>query len=133
MTGIPRVAFSLISVALVLAFWKFPLSLPDAIGDNFEKLGIATYGVYLLHPIVIHWTEKSLRYFGVYEQHLFVLLVLGITIPLALFIFRVFESPMIKLGKRITQAKPQSRLPQKPKKPPSCHNKRAHMRFAETM
>jgi peptidoglycan/LPS O-acetylase OafA/YrhL len=105
-TGIPRVAFSLISVALVLAFWKFPLSLPDAIGDNFEKLGIATYGVYLLHPIVMHWTEKGLRYFGVYEQHLFVLLVLGITIPLALFIFRVFESPMIKLGKRITQARP---------------------------
>jgi peptidoglycan/LPS O-acetylase OafA/YrhL len=104
-TGGHRVAFSLISAAIVLAFYKCPQFLPDAIGDRFEQLGIATYGVYLLHPIVMYWTSKSLRTLGIYEGHVFVLLVIAITISLALIIFTVYESPLIRLGKRITPSR----------------------------
>jgi peptidoglycan/LPS O-acetylase OafA/YrhL len=105
-TGIPRVVFSLISVAIVLAFWKCPPLLPSVIGDRLEQLGVATYGVYLLHPIVMQWTQKRLRVLGIFEPHLFVLLVVGITISLALLTYRFLESPLTQLGKRITQVRP---------------------------
>jgi exopolysaccharide production protein ExoZ len=104
-TGVPRLAFSVISVAIVLGFWKCPPRLPDFIGNRLEQLGVATYGVYLLHPLVMQWTQPRLEALGIYEWHVFVLLVVGTTIALALFTYRFLESPLIKLGKRLTQVR----------------------------
>jgi exopolysaccharide production protein ExoZ len=103
--GIARMALSLASAVAVLVCWKCPPRLPEAIGNRFEQLGVATYGVYLLHPIVMESTQKRLQAWGIYEWHFFALLVVGITIALALFTFRFYESPLIQLGKRVTQTR----------------------------
>ena len=58
-TGVNRVAMSLISLTIVIAFYKCPPCLPPFIGNKLEQLGIATYGVYLLHPIVMDITRSK--------------------------------------------------------------------------
>lgn len=103
-TGTNRIAMSLISVAIVIAFYKCPPALPQWPGDKFERLGIATYGVYLLHPIVIDWTRLAFQSFRIHNPYLFASLVIVLTITLALISFRIVESPLIRLGKRLTRS-----------------------------
>lgn len=102
-TGVNRVAMSLIALTIVFAFYKCPPTLPKFLGDKFEQLGIATYGVYLLHPIVLDFTRGAFQMLGVHIKYLPTLLAIGLTIVLAIFTFRFFESPLTKLGKRVTQ------------------------------
>jgi exopolysaccharide production protein ExoZ len=101
-TGLNRVALSFIALAIAFTFYKCPPVLPSAIGVKFEQLGIATYGVYLLHPIVIEWTGKFFKSVGVSHSYLVALLVVVLTIAISLVTFRCVESPLIKLGKLIT-------------------------------
>lgn len=101
-TGMDRVAMSLLSISIVLAFYKCAPKLPAFIGDNFEKLGIATYGVYILHPIIMNWVRATLISIDHYHPYLNAALTVLITIMLALVSFRFFETPLIKFGKSIT-------------------------------
>lgn len=103
-TGVNRVVLSLISLAIVFAFYKCPPTLPNFIGDKLEQLGIATYGIYLLHPIVSVMTNSALQMFSIKIKYLPTLLAIGLTIVLARLTFRLFESPLIIFGKRLTQA-----------------------------
>ena len=102
-TGASRMVLSLVATSIVLAFWKCPPRLPGFIGNPLEQLGIATYGVYLLHPFVMQWAQKRLQLLGIYGSHLYGVLVVVFTISFALLTFRFLESPLIKLGKRFTQ------------------------------
>ena len=101
-TGFNRVAMSIISAAIVLAFYKCAPVLPKFIGDKFEKLGIATYGVYLLHPIVLDFTRAAFRFFDVQTNYLPTLLAVGLTIVFALFTYKFYEAPLTNLGKRLS-------------------------------
>ncbi len=103
-TGYNRIAMSALLIWIVLAFYKFPPSLPAKLGIAFEQLGIATYGVYLLHPIVIYWMQKGFDSMEIKNPYLFVLLVVGLTITFALVTFKYIESPLIKIGKHVTNA-----------------------------
>jgi exopolysaccharide production protein ExoZ len=102
-TGVNRIAMSLISLAIVVAFYKCPPTLPKFLGNRFEQLGIATYGVYLLHPIVLDFTRGAFQVLGVQIKYLPTLIAIGFTVVLAHLTFRFFESPLTKLGKRVTQ------------------------------
>lgn len=51
-SGINRVIFALASIVLTLGFYKLEIDLPNWFAKPFANLGEATYGVYLLHPIV---------------------------------------------------------------------------------
>ncbi|MFH4201953.1 acyltransferase, partial [Acinetobacter baumannii] len=51
-TNITRIVFSLASVMLTLGFYKLEIDLPLWFSKPFAHLGEATYGIYLLHPIV---------------------------------------------------------------------------------
>jgi len=104
-TGMNRVAMSVIALTIVFAFYKCPPSLPRFLGGKLEQLGIATYGVYLLHPIVLDFTRGVFQMLGVQNKYLPTLLAIGLTIVLALFTFRFFESPLTRLGKRVTQSR----------------------------
>ena len=101
--GVARVALSMASAVLVLVFWKCPPRLPGFIGNPLEQLGVATYGVYLLHPLVLQWTQKRMEVLGIHKPLLSGALVVVVTVTFALFTFRFLESPLIKLGKRLTQ------------------------------
>lgn len=108
-TGFNRVAMSIISVGIVLAFYKCAPALPKFIGDKFEQLGIATYGVYLLHPIVMDFTRGAFQIIGLQIKYVPTLVAIGLTIVFALLTYKYFEAPLIKLGKRLTTRKPWGR------------------------
>jgi len=104
-TGFNRVAMSLISIGVVLAFFKCAPTLPKFIGDKFEQLGVATYGVYLLHPIVMEFTRSVFRWLGWQVKYLPTLTAVGLTIVFALLTYEYFEAPITNLGKRLTRSK----------------------------
>lgn len=101
-TGINRVAFSAMAVAAVFLAYTMPPRLPAALAKPMEQLGVATYGVYLLHPIVISILTIAFAHLGIESEIAFPELVIILTIAIALLSFRYFELPLINLGKRLT-------------------------------
>lgn len=89
-TGFNRVAMSIISVGIVLAFYKCAPVLPKFIGNKFEQLGIATYGVYLLHPIVLDFTRGVFQFAGLQIKILPTLVAVGLTVAFALLTYKFF-------------------------------------------
>jgi peptidoglycan/LPS O-acetylase OafA/YrhL len=102
-TGACRMAFSVASVLLVFAFYKNTVALPAILAAPLTRLGVVTYGVYLLHPIVyrtILFVEKKahvqLPAVGM------VGVTMAVTIVLAMVSFEVLEAPVVRIGKRVT-------------------------------
>lgn len=111
-TGTGRAVFSLASIALVLAFYKNTAHVPRAIATPLTHLGVVTYGVYLLHPIVYRTVIFVLKKL---HTQLPAPAMIGATIVstivLALVFFRVLEEPFIRLGKRLTTSGPAQPAP----------------------
>jgi peptidoglycan/LPS O-acetylase OafA/YrhL len=102
-TGIDRIAFTVASVALVLAFYKFPVSLPNWLSRPLSQLGIATYGVYLLHPIVFQAVELGCRVLGLRSNPFPVMALTTIlTVMTSLMLYDRVEAPFIRFGKKLT-------------------------------
>src|SRR5690606_31915747 len=57
-SGFNRIIFALYSILLTLGFYRLEISLPEWFSKPFANLGEATYGVYLLHPIVFIFINK---------------------------------------------------------------------------
>lgn len=108
-TGLNRVAMSLISAAVVFGFYKCAPSLPNFLSAKLEALGVATYGVYLLHPIVMDFVKLTLSALELHVRFIPTLLASGMTIVLALTTYRFIEAPFVRFGKRITQPHRQPR------------------------
>ncbi|MBL8286723.1 MAG: acyltransferase [Rubrivivax sp.] len=102
-TGWPRVAFVAASTAIVLGFFRLGAALPRWLAAPLALLGAATYGVYLLHPIVFQAIERSLRLAGAaLDPRLSMLLTVVVTIAVSVVLYKHFELPLIRLGKRLT-------------------------------
>jgi peptidoglycan/LPS O-acetylase OafA/YrhL len=101
-TGFNRVSMSIISVSIVFAFYKCAPFLPKFIGNKFEQLGIATYGVYLLHPIVLDFTRGAFQIFGLEIKFLPTIVAMGLTLAFARLTYKFLEAPLTNLGKRLT-------------------------------
>lgn len=103
--GPNRVVFCAASVLLVLAFYNLTVELTPWLSRALGALGIATYGVYLLHPIV-HSVLGIV--FGTLRTDppplLIAVLTAVVTIGASLVSYRILEAPLIRLGKRITTA-----------------------------
>lgn len=96
-TGVNRVVFALASIALTLGFYKLEIELPNWFSKPFANLGEATYGVYLLHPVVYMFVNK------VVHQPVFCIVVTSVTTIIAANIsYRFYEKPFIKMGKKVT-------------------------------
>ena len=93
---------SVISVEIVFAFYKCAPILPKFIGKKLEQLGIATYGIYLLHPIVLDFTRAGFEIISLDVKYIPTIFAIAITIFVAFFIYKFIEAPCINLGKRIT-------------------------------
>lgn len=95
----PRI-FTSLSFALVIAamaFTKLDLS------DNFlNKWGKYTYGIYLLHPIVLTVLDAALRLFNPLHNFNYYLFVAGagfiITLGVSKLSYHYFEKPILKLS-----------------------------------
>lgn len=102
-TGFNRVIFALASIALTLGFYKLEIDLPNWFARPFANLGEATYGVYILHPVVYMFVNKV-----VHQPVLCVVVTSIITIIVANISYQVYEKPFIKIGKKVTSQKVKS-------------------------
>jgi peptidoglycan/LPS O-acetylase OafA/YrhL len=102
-TGPSRLYFSIAALALVLSFYKAPMPLPGWLSRPLATLGVATYGVYLLHPIVYQVVKVSTRQVGlVAGPAITMTCTIVMTIACSVLAFRVYESRFIDLGRRLT-------------------------------
>lgn len=101
-TGIGRIVFSLLSLLIVIGFYKLKFNVGKSIGILLENLGLATYGIYLIHPFIYTYTSYLLKEINIFNVELLFILVVIITIFLSIFLFKFFESFFINLGKKLT-------------------------------
>lgn len=97
-SGFNRIVFALASIVLTLGFYKLEVNLPGWFSKPFANLGEATYGVYLLHPIVFIFANKLVS-----NPIASILLTSIITIIAANISYRFYEKPFIKIGKKATE------------------------------
>jgi peptidoglycan/LPS O-acetylase OafA/YrhL len=96
--GFNRLIFVFLSFVIVFCFYKMEIKLPKLLSRSLETLGIATYGVYLLHPVV-YIGVSALLLTNVYLNFGLVSIV---TIITAVFLYNFFEIKFIKSGKALT-------------------------------
>lgn len=103
-TGINRIIFLFASIILVVFFYKFSSYdiIPKNIQYPLEQFGIATYGVYLLHPIVNNYAGTILKKVAIESSLLQFAVVVIITIVIAVVSFNLFERKIMKFGKKVT-------------------------------
>ena len=103
-TGTNRFVFCTASVLIVLAFYKLTSQPPRWISAPLSALGAATYGVYLLHPIVFPALSLVAKRLGLPLSPLeAAAATVAVTIAVALLVYRHFELPLIRIGKRLTE------------------------------
>lgn len=103
-TGTNRVIFLFASIILVVFFYKFSRYeiIPKNIQYPLEQFGMATYGVYLLHPIVNMYVGYAFKSAGLENSaYLFAVIVI-FTIVIAIASYNLFEKKIIKFGKKVT-------------------------------
>ncbi|ANH70661.1 hypothetical protein ABE85_17580 [Mitsuaria sp. 7] len=111
-TGLNRWVFSAASIGIVLAVYGTSLRLPAWVGTPLVHLGLATYGVYLLHPVIwraLHLLAPDLV--ASWAGWGMLAAVSALTIVVSLLIYHRIEHPMVLLGKRLTPARPSSEPP----------------------
>lgn len=101
-TGMHRISLTIISTGLVIGFYKFMIHIPRIIDYPLEKLGIVTYGVYLLHPVVNNALFQTIKLPG----WAMTVTVIILTIILSLASYYFFELKLMALGKKLTSLKP---------------------------
>lgn len=108
-SGIGRVVFVVLSFIIVLCFYKLSIKLPNFLSNALETFGIATYGVYLIHPIVYLYSSYLLKKINLNSGFLLYSIVVIMTIIISIISYRLFEVRLIKIGKKITSTSANSR------------------------
>lgn len=102
-TGGERIVFSAASVGLVFAFYKITYMPVAWISRPLVELGIATYGVYLLHPIIYSFVVLIGRKLQIASYpFLNIGVCMALTILVAIVLYNRVEAPFIRIGKRLT-------------------------------
>ncbi|WP_281231872.1 acyltransferase family protein [Flavobacterium gelatinilyticum] len=99
-TGIGRILFVAICLIIVFCFYKMKINLPPFVAKPLELLGLSTYGVYILHPVIYSFVLNFLNV----KKGLLVLVPL-LTIFISFFLYNYFELKFINIGKRLTSKK----------------------------
>lgn len=101
-TGIGRVFFVVISFFIVLSFYKLKIELPKVLANALESFGVATYGVYLIHPVLYLRLIPLLRKSPFLNSYVQITIVAILTIIIATLSYRTFELRFIRIGKYLT-------------------------------
>ncbi len=72
---------------------------PPLVSVPLGKFGISTYGVYLLHPIILTYLGIVFYKMGIANNYLLFLLVCVSTVAIALFSYENYEKKMMAAGK----------------------------------
>jgi exopolysaccharide production protein ExoZ len=97
--GIGRIVFVLLSLSIVFCFYKMKIKLPSLLSYSLELLGLATYGVYLIHPIVYF---SFFNLIEIKNDLLAFVVVPLLTIIISIISYKIFELKFITLGKKLT-------------------------------
>lgn len=98
-TGANRIIFSTSSILLILGFYKLNYKQNNIFTFFFANLGETTYGIYILHPLVYYYimladlTSNSL---------IIIISTIILTLIVAKLVYKFYERPLIKFGKKIT-------------------------------
>lgn len=102
-TGGARIALSIASILMVLSAYKSVIELPRAINYVLTSIGLATYSIYLLHPIVSEIIAIKIINTYSFDSLEKVMIFSIATILFSIMVYHVIEKPCIKLGKLITK------------------------------
>jgi peptidoglycan/LPS O-acetylase OafA/YrhL len=100
-----RIAFSLACFLLVFSFYKWHTGQVGLLGRMFEYFGIATYGIYMIHPVIFRELTKAFSAHGfLMGTRMTIVLISGctvmLTVILALLSYYGFERKMMRFLKR---------------------------------
>ena len=101
-SGHGRVVFIILSFIIVLCFYKLNIRLPGFLSITLETFGMATYGVYLVHPIVYYYVVTMMNKLNIQGDAMIYGFVAAITIITSILSYKFFELKMIKLGKKLS-------------------------------
>lgn len=101
-TNAGRILFVILCLIIVYAFYKLDIKLPAFLSSFFEKLGLATYGIYILHPIVFQYSKLLIPSIFMVNKYVVFGGVSIVTIFLSFYLYKFFELPIMKLGKKLT-------------------------------
>jgi peptidoglycan/LPS O-acetylase OafA/YrhL len=101
-SGHGRVVFVFLSFMIVLCFYKMNVRLPGFLSLTLGTFGMATYGVYLVHPIVYYYVVTLMGKLNIQGAELIYISVAVITVFISVLSYKWFELKMIKLGKKLT-------------------------------
>lgn len=98
-TGFNRILFVTASILLVISFYKFFYceKVHRLIAIPLQYFGISTYGIYMIHPLVMDFFIKL----GINESRVLFFVIMLATVILALLSHNFFEIKMIKLCKKL--------------------------------
>ncbi|PKP17373.1 MAG: acyltransferase [Bacteroidetes bacterium HGW-Bacteroidetes-21] len=101
-SGVGRLVFVALSFVIVLCFFKLKINLPGFASKGLEKLGLATYGVYLVHPVIFLYLNYLWPKTGIDNKLWLFALISVVTVTLALISYTWVETWFIKKGKTLT-------------------------------
>lgn len=113
--GPVRLVFMAATIAVVVAAYKFEdvQRVPRFARAVLRRVGDATYGVYLLYPVVDLYLSRALAGLGLRFPLGAALAAPALTVALAILSYEYFEKPIIRLGRALT-AMPSSRAESRP-------------------
>lgn len=100
-TNTNRIIFCILSFLIVLGSYKLTVILPSKMAFILETLGIATYGVYMFHPVIYNYLTSFAPQVLIQNYYIKFLLVVTLTILIAIFSYYKFELPLSNYGKKI--------------------------------
>ncbi|MXS72241.1 acyltransferase family protein [Flavobacteriaceae bacterium W22] len=100
-TDINRIVFVLLSFLIVFGFYKLTITLPKKLAYTLETFGIATYGVYMFHPVVYNYLMSFAPEFTVRNFYIVFFTVVTSTIVISILSYYRFELPLSNFGKKL--------------------------------
>ena len=95
-TGAERVVYCAASIGIVVFFYRSQVRPPRPLANALTTIGLATYGIYLLHPLVFDHLQGRLAPGTIPAA------TVALTMTLAIVAYRLFEAPLIRLGAKLT-------------------------------
>ncbi|PWK26181.1 peptidoglycan/LPS O-acetylase OafA/YrhL [Arcicella aurantiaca] len=100
-SGINRIVFSVLSIAICYFIFTSEVELPIIIEKPLTTLGEISYGVYLIHPIIFLELRQFLANYIEIPPQTFFVIALFVTVFISFLIYSWLEKPLIRLGKKI--------------------------------
>jgi exopolysaccharide production protein ExoZ len=100
--GIPGVILSTIVISITLLFYKIEAKGDNLIGNTLTQIGIVSYGIYLIHPLV-NVPVKYLTKLTPIHPYLHIGIVAFASIIVASILFYQFELKFTKIGKKLSE------------------------------